>query len=85
MAIISSVITALDESAKKVAAVAKANRIEAIVESSKVINEALNNIETKEEYEIFIKLMEGKDVFNGYVPNRILALKSEYSIKEIDK
>ena len=32
-----------------------------------------------------ITALEGKDVFNGYVPKRILALKSEYSIKEIDK
>ena len=76
MSLLSSIMVALTESADQAAIVAKANRVRSAAKCSQEIREALSTIKSSEEYEIFCRLMQQKDVLS---PEELLQISYEAS------
>ena len=74
MSLLSSIMVALTESADQAAIVTKANRVRSVAKCSQEIREALSIIKSAEEYEIFCRLMQQKDVLS---PEELLQISNE--------
>ena len=74
MSLLNSIMVALTESADQAAIVAKTNRVRSAAKCSQEIREALSSIKTAEEYEIFCRLMQQKDVLS---PEELLQISYE--------